>query len=263
MFYNNYYSSNYEELLTYYPKFYRDVLEMRAVLEAEGKIADDLQANIEQVFDDCFIDTADESTIRSLEKFLFLGLYKQRSLEERRRLVKSLFVGSGKVSASMLSEMISAYTGAAVTVTFEPFDAEGNNKLNIEFDRGSDRTLYMSDILTLIEKRIPAHIEHESAVVYSFPVGVEKHAKSYLYAYDLCGTKPEPVLFGQIHQIDVAANSIMSAGKVIYPKCGTESGGTKPEPAAFGNIQQIDAATNSQVAVGQVEYTLCGTEYAG
>lgn len=225
MFYNNYYNSNYEELLTYYPKFYRDVLEMRAVLEAEGKIADDLQANIEQVFDDCFIDTADETTIRNLEEFLFLGLYKQRSLEERRRLVKSLFVGSGKVSASMLCETISAYTGAAVTVSFEPFDAEGNNKLNIEFDRGTDRTLYMSDILTLIEKRIPAHIEHESAVVYSFPVGVEKHAKSYAYNYDLCGTKPEP--------------------------------------AAFGNIHQIDAVTNSQVAVGQVKYILCGTEYAG
>lgn len=225
MFYNKYFENNYEELITYYPKYYRDVLEMRAILETHGKLADNLEDNIEQVFNDCFIDTADETTIRKLEEFLFLGLYKQRSLEERRRLVKSFFVGNGKVSASMIREMIAAYTGASVSVTFEPFDEAGNNKLNIEFNRGDERTLYMSDILTLIEKRIPAHIEHESAVIYSFPIGVSKNAKSYLYAYDLCGTKPEPVLFGQIHQIDAATNSVMSAGEVIYPICGTRFAG--------------------------------------
>jgi hypothetical protein len=225
MFYNKFYPNNYEELKTYYPRYYDEVFEMKAILEAEGKLADDLEASIEQVFDDCFIDTADETTIRKLEEFLFLGLYKQRSLEERRRLVKSFFVGSGKLSASMISEMISAYTGASVTVTFEPFDEARNNKLSIEFDRGSGRQLYMSDILTLLEKRIPAHIEYESAVIYSFPIGVEKKVKSYVYNYDLCGTKPEPVLFGNIHQIDAVTNSLLAVGEVEYPLCGTRYAG--------------------------------------
>lgn len=225
MFYNKYFKSNYEELITYYPKFYRDVLEMMAILEAEGNLADDMEDNIEQVFNNCFIDTADENTIGNLEKFLYLGLYKQRSLEERRRLVKSLFVGGGKISASMISEMIAAYTGAAVSCRFEPFDEFGNNKLYIDFSRGNEKTLYMSDILTLIERRIPAHIEYRTAVVYSFPVVVERNKSSYVFDYDLCGTKPETALIGKINQVDTATVRISNSAGTDYIFCGTRFAG--------------------------------------
>lgn len=221
MFYNKYFKNNYEELITYYPKFYRDVLEMKAILESEGKLADDMENNIEQVFNNCFIDTADENTIGNLEKFLSLGLYKQRSLEERRRLVKSLFVGGGKISASMISEMIAAYTGAPVSCRFEPFDEYGNNKLYIDFNRGKEKTLYISDILALVEKRIPAHIEYRTAVVYSFPIGVGRNRNSCTYDYDLCGTKPEIALIGKINKVDTAASKISQSVGVDYIFCGT------------------------------------------
>ena len=39
-FYDKYYTSNYEELITYYPRFYRDVFEMVEILKAHGRIAD-------------------------------------------------------------------------------------------------------------------------------------------------------------------------------------------------------------------------------
>ncbi len=225
MFYNKFYPTNYDELITYYPKFYREVFEMKAILEAEGQLADDMENNIEQVFDNCFIDTADEPTIARLEKFLHLSLYKQRDLEERRRLVKSLFVGGGKISASMLSEMIAAYTGASVTCTFEPFDAEGNNMLTINFDRGDEKQLYMSEILQLIAKRIPAHIEYRTAVVYSFPIAVSKKRTSYAYAYELCGTKPEISTQGNMHRVDTATRGYGTTTDVNYPLCGTRFSG--------------------------------------
>lgn len=189
MFYNKFFSSSFEELITYYPKFYRDVLEMRAILEAQGRLADGLEDSIEQVFANCFIDTADETTIRKLEEFLHLGLYKERSLEERRRLVKSLFVGSGKTSADMISEMIAAYTGARVTCAFEPFDEAGNNKLYIDFDRGTEKTLYMSDILSLIESRIPAHLAYRIAVCYTASIAINSEIFIGNNYYPLCGTR--------------------------------------------------------------------------
>ena len=37
-FYEKYYASNYEELITYYPRFYRDVFEMVEILKANGRI---------------------------------------------------------------------------------------------------------------------------------------------------------------------------------------------------------------------------------
>ena len=225
MFYNKYYPNNYEELISYYPKFYREVFEMRAILEAEGSLADDMEDNIERVFDNCFIDTADEQTIENLERFLHIKLYKQRDIEERRRLVKALFVGGGKISASLISEMIEAYTGAAVYCTFEPFDQEGNNMLTIDFDRGTNPTLYMSEILELIEQRIPAHIVYRTAVVYSYPIAVGKKRTSYSYEYDLCGTKPEISTQGSIHRVDAATRGYGTSADISYALCGTRFSG--------------------------------------
>ena len=47
--YNRYYQNNYEELITYYPLFYREIYEMKEILKAQGKLADDLEACIERI----------------------------------------------------------------------------------------------------------------------------------------------------------------------------------------------------------------------
>lgn len=263
MFYNKYFKSNYDELITYYPKYYRDVLEMRAILEAEGKLADDIEDNIERVFNNCFIDTADEMTISKLEKFLCLGLYKQRSLEERRRLVKSFFVGNGKVSASMIGQMISAYTGAAVTCTFESFDEAGNNKLYIDFERGNESALYMSDILSLLEKKIPAHIEYRIAVVYSFPIGAGKVRKNYKYDYEMCGMKPETALLAEKHSLSTETVQTHTNSLKTYRASANEynEAGKIPDTAVLANIKEADTAAGGLFASVDVDYIPCGTTF--
>ena len=67
-FYDKYYTSNYEELITYYPRFYRDVFEMVEILKAHGRIADGMEDNIEQAYLNGFIDYADEATIAKTGK---------------------------------------------------------------------------------------------------------------------------------------------------------------------------------------------------
>lgn len=47
-FYGNQFGSSYEELISYYPRYYRNVLEMVAILNAQGKLLDDAKAQIEQ-----------------------------------------------------------------------------------------------------------------------------------------------------------------------------------------------------------------------
>ncbi|MBQ9346616.1 MAG: DUF2313 domain-containing protein [Oscillibacter sp.] len=156
-FYANYYPGNYEELITYYPKFYRDVLEMRAILEAHGAVLDELEDNIERVFLNNFIDTADEKAIHALEQFLGILASPAQPLELRRRLVKSYFVGFGKVSASTLEEMISNYTNGPVFSRLEKgYDI--NHILYLDFGRGDLTVVDVSILQTLIQKKIPAHI---------------------------------------------------------------------------------------------------------
>lgn len=113
-FYEKQFENNFEELITYYPRFYRDVYEMVEILKANGRVFDRMEGDIEQTYLNCFIKYADEETIKKLEDFLDIRLNKSRTLEERRRLVMSYFIGFGKVSATMLKEMIQSYTGAEV-----------------------------------------------------------------------------------------------------------------------------------------------------
>lgn len=263
-FYEKYFGSNYEELITYYPRFYREVFEMVEILKAHGRIADEIEDNIEQTYLNAFIDYADEATITKLEKFLMIGLNKSRTLEERRRLVKSYFVGFGKVSASMLEEMIQSYTGASAESRFEPFDDEKNNMLYINFQRGNEPTLYVSDINLLLGKKIPAHIQWQAAVTYRFPIGVGMRRSCFKHGYDLCGTKPDIAAIGSL----VAVSGVVGAGREIYTSGyktaseEAEKAGEWPSAATLGSTNEIDAVAGAKATNYGVDYIYCGTGYS-
>lgn len=261
-FYNKYYGNNYEELITYYPRFYRDVFEMVEILKAHGRIADELEGNIEQVYLNNFIDYADEETIEKLEKFLSVGLNKSRTLEERRRFVKSYFVGFGKVSASMLAEMIQSYTGASVECYFEPFDDERNNMLYINFQRGEEPTLYMSDINLLLGKKVPAHIKWQAAVTYRFPVGVGMRRSYYRYGYDLCGTKPDIAMLGAIFSRAVVTQARASNSTVTYQQAAEEGEltGTLPEIASIGSLAAVRSVLGADREIYTSDYKTAAEE---
>lgn len=263
-FYDKYWESNYDELITYYPRYYRDVLEMVEILKAHGGIADDLEDNIEQVYLNNFIDYADEATILELERFLGIGLNKQRSLEERRRLVKSFFVGFGKVSATMLEEMIESYTGAEVKSRFEITDEAGNNTLYLDFERGDVETLYMSDIIFLLGKKIPAHIRWQAELTYRFPVGVGVRRSYYRINYELCGTKPEIALQGALRAISAAVEARRTYARTNYPPA-EENGlrsGHKPSEATLGDRNVINTGAGATAESLGVDYIYCGTRMA-
>lgn len=296
-FYDKYFANNFEELITYYPRFYRDVFEMVEILKAHGRIADEMEGNIEQTYLNSFVDYADEETIEKLEKFLMIGLNKSRTLEERRRLVKSYFVGFGKVSASMIAEMIQSYTGASVNIKFEPFDDEGNNMLYIHFQRGDEPTLYMSDINLLLSKKIPAHIQYQAAVTYHFPSGIGIRRRHYKYGYDLCGTKPDIATIASLQAIEsvlearakkytheyknasdgqqeagkwpqetavgrhTTAGSAVQAGEESYLKDHTPAG-VVPDRAKVGDRNEINAGAGVHSSDYGVDYIYCGTGYS-
>ncbi len=131
---------------------------MVEILKVHGRIADGIERDIEQTYLNGFIDYADEATISKFEKFLKIGLNKNRTLEERRQLVKSYFIGTGKVSASVISKIIAVYTSSPVICELEPFDDKGNNRLYIEIQNGEDETIYTKDIFALLSKKIPANL---------------------------------------------------------------------------------------------------------
>lgn len=187
MYYSNGFENSYEELITYYPAFYRDVFEMRAILEANGRICDTIIDTINAVIENSFVQSADESTITRLEAFLNIKTDKNRPLEERRRLVYSFFVGFGKVSASSLKESIKAITGADSKIEFKISDEKGNNTLFIMIERGDNETLNFADIETILTQRLPAHINYKLSLRFARSVVVSQKKKVYTQEPLHCG----------------------------------------------------------------------------
>lgn len=260
--YEKYFANNYEELITYYPRFYREVFEMVEILKAHGRIDDELEDNIEQTYLNCFIDFSDEATIGKLEKFLRIGTDRSRTLEERRRLVKSFFVGFGKVSASLICKMIGAYTNASVSCRFEPFDSERNNLLYIDFRRNGSETIYMSDILLLLQRKLPAHIAYRPEVVYRFPVVVGRRRTYYRYGYDYAGTKPDTALLGISVITDAVTRQEHRNTRLDYKLAdeADELAGTHPDTAMKARYVIRDTATAQEHESSLFAYEATGPE---
>lgn len=255
-FYDNQFENNYEELLTYYPLFYRQVYEMKEILKAQGRLVDGLEENINQIYLNNFIDYADDNTIGNLEQFLKIDLNKGRTIEERRRFVKSFLVGFGKVSASRIAEMIRSYTGARVDIRFEPFDEIGNNMLYIDFQRGDEPTLYMSDINLLLSKRIPAHIPWRATVTYHFPVGVGIRRKHYRYGYELCGTKPDITMLGALFKRAIVTEARRESYDTGYtqPSEHDTLTGVKPDISTIASLQAVESVVKAMARKYTHEY---------
>lgn len=265
--FNPYWKCSYDELITFYPRLYREVFEMDAILRAEGELSDGIKNGIDLMLLNNFIESADEDTVTKLETFLGLSMMKQRSLEERRRFIKSFFAGQGRVSATRIEEMIRAYTGADTKCEFYPFDEQRNNRLDIQFERGDEDVIYVSDIYTLLAKMLPAHIEYRAVVTYSFAVGVKKRRYHYKYLYDLCGTKPETILIASIHGADTVTDPEAVYAVMDYKQ--SSDGGLDPEAGTYPNISTladndvINAATGANISACSVDYIPCGTIFSG
>lgn len=152
------YENEYEELLTFYPRFYRDVLEMDAILRADGYLLDRLMDDIDRTYLNAFIDTADEATIEKWERFLHIATNRTIPLDDRKRLIKAYFVGSGKFSGSLAEAMIKAYLNADSRADFRPFDEQGNNAFFFEIDTNENLTPLMPPLRRLMRQKIPAHL---------------------------------------------------------------------------------------------------------
>lgn len=147
-----------EELLSFYPHFYRNVKEMVAVNESMADEIDKITDCGQKVLDDSNITTACESVIKFYEDIIGIGYSSLRTLEERRRLVLAYYNIFGKVSASKIKNAIMYYTGAEVEIKFINKDSKGNYLLEIECVRGTISSLFLDDIALLCKKIIPAHL---------------------------------------------------------------------------------------------------------
>lgn len=177
---------NYEELLSYYPLFYGGIREMTELLKVHGQLADNLESSIERIFSDCFIDTAGSDVIACYERIIGIETDSTKSLDERRSLVKSHLIGTGKISASLIEEMIGVYTGASAECTLG-VTPDGGGCLYIKAERGSKSFINLADICALLSAKLPAHLMFSLSLKYTKGIAVSCSRRLFETDYPSCG----------------------------------------------------------------------------
>lgn len=147
--YERYYKSNYEELITYYPRYYREVFEMVEILKAFGRVSDGLEENIEQTYLNNFILTADAETVKAWESLLDITYREKLTLDQRKRVVIARIMGYGHIGEPEIRGIIANYTENTVAVDFK----RGIIYITIDGEIFDEENL-----LDTLLKRIPAHL---------------------------------------------------------------------------------------------------------
>ena len=150
--YENAWPNIYEEIKTWYPVWYREVLEMDALWRIWGMHLDAAQMGIIQAVDNNFIKYADAQTITGFENFLGIVYDGPRTLSERRNVLKALFTGTGHIGQREIKELISVMADGEIEVSL----VEGSIQITVTRESSDGFNLY--DFHLILDKIIPAHL---------------------------------------------------------------------------------------------------------
>ena len=160
--YPNGFPSAYEELKTFYPVFYRDVFEMDAIWRTCGGGLDEIEDDVDRVAGSTYISMMDEAALTQMEAFLSIPKDSSRTLEERRKLVGSYFLGTGHIGAPEIKEITRAFTEGECEVSFNGGAVFIHIKADISDTPPAD------DYYFILRKKIPAHLGVNTEIEIEF-----------------------------------------------------------------------------------------------
>lgn len=158
----------YEVLMSYVPKFFENIYEIKKIYEAQGKMIDNAQAAFEVALNNMFIPTMDERNVEALENFLSIVAKSDASLDDRKLELLNHFRGYGKISADVIKETSKNYNLDA-SVNFDEQDEQDNFILRIKLQVPNNSTSisdYVGNIKTL-DIRLPAHLKKLYTICFS------------------------------------------------------------------------------------------------
>lgn len=147
----------YEQISSFYPRWYLDFYEMREIIRIEALVAENAQKAIDLILDNHFLDTINEDKASELEEYLNISDISSRSIEERRKIIKSYFLGRGKLSLSQIIAIVQALSGGDVNGDFSLGDSIANHYIKLRITN-CDIKYMLVDIISTLKERVPAHL---------------------------------------------------------------------------------------------------------
>ncbi len=149
-YFNNFEQTGYEELKEWSPEYYQKILESDANLRFAGAVRDQMAQSLEDWCLNMFIDTMSEEMIDRMEKFFYID-NSDKSLDERRKLLKTAQMGSGRMSSDRIKSLVMAYAGVDCSLDFV-------HELIISMDEG-ESAMDLVSLISTLARLIPAHLK--------------------------------------------------------------------------------------------------------
>lgn len=151
--FNNQMRSGYEEIVSYGPRWWTEYREMDAVYRFEGWLLDLMAVFLEKTVNNQFPSQADAEALAMYERILNLMPDESATLEERRREVAAYYSGTGKLSRTVLKNLIRNYTGCESEMWWDA------SNLHIRVFMVEEKPFSSKKIYNIISRRMPAYLE--------------------------------------------------------------------------------------------------------
>lgn len=152
--FNNMERSGYDEIVSYGPSWWTEYREMDAVYRFAGWTLDLMALWLEKIIQNQFPSHMDAATCAVFEKILKLHPAANATLALRRAGIAMLYPNTGKVSASLIKQLIQFRTGYNVEIWNE------GGRICVRIMRDGTSVFWSRAITTILDSTLPAHVAH-------------------------------------------------------------------------------------------------------
>ena len=235
--------SNYEEIKSYIPRYWNEILEMDANNRFAGFTIDKAAGDLEQFVKNWFFDTMDEATLTEYENFLGLTGFGIRNIQDRRNLVKATWIGGIKMSRPRIKALIKAYLGCDSEVHF-------THELSVQpIVNDSEATLYLGELQDILYAQIPAHLMWDLVTIINYGGGanIASSIRHWSYPHELCGTNPDIATLGAAIEDEIIIDEIEATYAYPYLSESDTKAGTVPNISTAGAFIETDVTVTEDL----------------
>ncbi|MDR7001552.1 YmfQ family protein [Neobacillus niacini] len=163
------------DLNGYLPRYYEEIREAQAIVGADESAINQLNADIDDVLAQFFVDTATWG-LANWERICGISTDETKPIDQRRSVVKSKMRGIGTVTVGLIESVAESYANGDVAV----IEDNANYTVTVKFVSTLGVPPNMTDIQNALREIIPAHL----AISYVFTYVTYDQLKTQFASYD-------------------------------------------------------------------------------
>jgi hypothetical protein len=170
--------SEVDILKSYVPDFIAQSKIFQAVYETQGIELDSINANIVDIVNQCFVNTATWG-LTNWETFLGIDTDLTKDYAYRRTAIIAKMRGVGTVTAALIENVAKSFSNGIVTITENPSEYS----FTVTFSGTLGMPPNMDDLTVAIEDIKPAHLAYTYVYVYNMNSALSAYTYAHLASF--------------------------------------------------------------------------------